>query len=119
VLGTIIAAFEEHGLRLTAADIRTLSAHEARELYGQHEQSFFFPRLIEYMCSGPVFVCVLEGEGAIAALRSLIGPTDPAQASPNTLRGQFGDDILHNGLHGSLSEERANFQTKLLFPELT
>ncbi len=115
VLGRILTVFEENELKITKAEIRTLTQPEVEQLYSQHSSSFFFPRLVEYMSSAPVFICVLEGEDAVLSLRKLIGPTDPAQAGEKTLRGQFGDDILHNGLHGSLSEERAAEQISLLF----
>lgn len=115
VLGKIVSVFEENELRVVEAEIRTLAKTEVEQLYAQHSAAFFFPKLLEYMSSAPVFICVLEGEDAVLCLRKLIGPTDPAQAGEKTLRGQFGDDILHNGLHGSLSEERAVEQIALLF----
>ncbi len=115
VLGKILTAFEESELSVLTAEIRTLSREEVEQLYSQHQGAFFFPRLLDYMCGGSVFLCVLEGEDAVVNLRKLIGPTDPVQAGEKTLRGRFGDDILHNGLHGSLSEERAREQISLLF----
>ena len=110
VIGQILAAFEENKLRLVWAELRTLSADEVRKLYEDHQDEYFFEPLIEYMISGPVLLSVLEGENAVSINRRLIGMTDPSRGNPESLRARFGDDVLHNGLHGSANIRRADIE---------
>ena len=106
-IGSIIARFESEGLRIVALRKTQLSALEAKSFYAEHRERPFFPSLVEYMTSGPVVLMVLEGENAVLRNREIMGPTDASVAPADTIRGQWGESIERNAVHGSDAPETA------------
>ena len=116
VIGQIVARFEGAGLKVAAAKLVQLSRQEAETFYGVHKERGFFKDLVDFMVSGPVFVQVLEGEGAIAKNRDLMGATDPKKADAGTIRADFADSIDANAVHGSDAAETAAVEIAFFFP---
>ena len=116
VIGQIVARFEGAGLKVVAAKLVQLSRAEAEQFYAVHAARPFFKDLVDFMVSGPVFVQVLEGEGAIAKNRDLMGATDPKKAAPGTIRADFADSIDANAVHGSDAPETAAVEVAFIFP---
>lgn len=115
VIGEIYQRFEKAGLKIVAAKMKHLSKDEAQAFYEIHKNRPFFNDLVGYMCSGPVMVQVLEGENAIILNRELMGATDPKEAEPGTIRGDFADSVEANAVHGSDSVENAEKEILLMF----
>ena len=107
IVGKIYSRFETNGLRVVAAKMLRLSDELAGGFYAEHKERPFFPALIEFMTSGPVAVQVLEGEGAVAMNRELMGATNPKEAAEGTIRADFASSIDANAVHGSDSTESA------------
>jgi len=107
IIGKIYSRFEASGLQIVASRMLRLSDAVAGGFYAEHKERPFFPALIEFMTSGPVVVQVLEGEGAIAKNRELMGATNPAEATEGTIRADFASSIDANAVHGSDSPESA------------
>jgi nucleoside-diphosphate kinase len=118
VSGKIIARFEEAGLKVLAAKLVHLSPAQAGGFYIVHKERPFYASLCEFMTSGPCMPIVLEGEGAIARLRDLMGATDPARAAAGTIRKDFASSIEANAVHGSDSPESAAFEVPYFFGAL-
>jgi nucleoside-diphosphate kinase len=118
VVGKIYSRFESNGLKIVAARMVHLSRREAEGFYAVHRERPFFKDLVEFMISGPVMVQVLEGEGAIAKNRELMGATDPKKAAPGTIRADFADSIDANAVHGSDAPETAAVEVAYFFPAL-
>ncbi|MDA8109018.1 MAG: nucleoside-diphosphate kinase [Betaproteobacteria bacterium] len=116
VIGQIIARFEAAGLNVAAARMMHLSRIEAEGFYAVHRERAFFKDLVEFMVSGPVMVMVLEGEGAIARNRDLMGATDPKKAAKGTIRADFAASIDANAVHGSDGVETARTEIAYFFP---
>ncbi|MFN3616634.1 MAG: nucleoside-diphosphate kinase [Aquabacterium sp.] len=116
VIGQIVARFEGAGLKVVAAKLVQLSRAEAEQFYAVHKERPFFKDLVDFMVSGPVFVQVLEGEGAIAKNRDLMGATDPKKAAPGTIRADFAESIDANAVHGSDAPETAAAEVAFFFP---
>ncbi len=115
VAGQIIARFEKAGLKLLAAKLVHLSPAQASGFYIVHKERPFYASLCAFMTQGPCMPMVLEGEGAIARLRDLMGATDPAKAAPGTIRKDFASSIEANAVHGSDSPESAAFEIAYFF----
>ena len=118
VIGEIYARFEKAGLRIVAARMAHLSRNDAEGFYAVHKGRPFFNDLVEFMSSGPVMIQVLEGEGAIAKNRDLMGATDPKKAAPGTIRADFAKSIDANAVHGSDGPETASVEIAYFFPAL-
>jgi nucleoside-diphosphate kinase len=118
VIGKIYSRFEEAGLKIVAAKMVHLSRSEAEGFYAVHRQRPFFKDLVDFMISGPVMAQVLEGEGAIAKNRDLMGATDPKKAAAGTIRADFADSIDANAVHGSDAPETAAIEIAYFFPAL-
>ncbi|MDZ4252116.1 MAG: nucleoside-diphosphate kinase [Sulfuritalea sp.] len=118
VIGKIYSRFETNGLKIVAARMIHLSRQEAEGFYAVHKARPFFKDLVEFMISGPVMVQVLEGEGAIAKNRDLMGATDPKKAEAGTIRADFADSIDANAVHGSDAAETAAVEIAYFFPAL-
>lgn len=116
VIGKICARFEAAGLRIAAARMTHLSRAQAEGFYAVHRERPFFRDLVEFMISGPVLVQVLEGEGAIARNRELMGTTDPKKAEKGTIRADFADSIDANAVHGSDGPDTARVEIAYFFP---
>ena len=116
--GEIIARFERKGLRLAALEHRTLTRELAAQHYAEHAGKPFFEGLIEFITSGPLVSLVLEGEQAITAARQVIGATDPLQAAPGSIRGDYALEVGENMVHGSDSPDSAEREIALFFPDM-
>lgn len=110
LIGEIIKRYEKEGFRILSIRKIRLSKQQAEGFYEVHRHRPFYDSLTAFMASGPVVVMVLEGEGVIKRHRDLMGATDPREAGPGTLRGDFGTDIEHNIVHGSDSKDTAAFE---------
>ena len=117
-IGQILARFEQAGLRIVAARMTQLSRAQAEGFYAVHRERPFFKDLVAFMTSGPVMIQVLEGEGAIARNRELMGATDPKKAAPGTIRADFAQSIDANAVHGSDAPETARAEIAYFFPAL-
>ena len=107
IIGKIYSRFEANGLQVVGAKMLRLSDDVAGGFYGEHRERPFFPDLIKFMTSGPVVVQVLEGEGAVAKNRDLMGVTNPQEAAEGTIRADFASSIDANAVHGSDSATSA------------
>jgi nucleoside-diphosphate kinase len=114
-IGAIISRFEKSGLQIIAARMEKLTRGQAEKFYGIHVNKPFFKELVEFICSGPSLVLVLEGPSAIQRNRELMGATDPQQAAPGTIRADFASSIDQNAVHGSDSIETAKDEIKFFF----
>ena len=115
--GEIIARFERKGLRLAALHQLTMTRELAEQHYAEHEGKPFFGELVSFITSGPLVAMVLEGESAIEAARQVIGATNPLQASPGSIRGDYAIEVGQNMVHGSDSPESASREIGLFFPD--
>lgn len=116
VIGQIYSRFEGAGLKIIASKMVHLSRLEAEQFYGVHKERPFFKDLVDFMISGPVMIQVLQGEGAIAKNRDLMGATDPKKAEKGTIRADFADSIDANAVHGSDAPETAAVEVAFFFP---
>jgi nucleoside-diphosphate kinase len=116
--GEIIARFERKGLRIVALEYMTMSRDMARRHYAEHEGKGFFGELVEFITSGPLVAMVMEGEEAVTAARQVIGATNPLDAVPGSIRGDFAIAVGQNMVHGSDSPESAQREAALFFPNL-
>ena len=115
LVGRIVTRFEEKGLQLVGLKLTTISAETAATHYAPHKERPFYPGLVRFMTSGPVVVLALQGVGAIAIARSLMGATFGSKAAPGTVRGDFGVSNAYNLIHGSDSPEAAEKELGLFF----
>jgi nucleoside-diphosphate kinase len=118
VIGQVVARFEKAGLKPVAMKMVQLSRTEAEGFYAVHKARPFFADLVKFMTSGPVVLMVLEGEGAVAKNRDIMGATDPKKAAEGTIRKDFATDIEKNTVHGSDSVENARIEVAYFFPEI-
>jgi nucleoside-diphosphate kinase len=117
VIGEIYSRFEKAGLRIVAAKMLHLTKDRAGAFYAVHKERPFYADLVKFMTSGPVMVQVLEGEGAIAKNREVMGATDPRKAAPGTIRADFAQTVDENAVHGSDAPETARVEIAFFFPE--
>ena len=115
LVGEIIGRFEKRGLKLVGLKLLKVPQEMAEKHYGEHKGKPFFEGLVSFITSGPIVAMVWEGKGAIALTRTIIGSTNPAQAAPGTIRGDFCIDVGRNVIHGSDSVESANKEIDLWF----
>jgi nucleoside-diphosphate kinase len=118
LVGEVISRFERLGLSITAMRLLLVDEDLASRHYAEHKDKPFYQELVSFITSGEVVAMVLEGESAIAAVRKLMGPTDPADAPPGTIRGDFGLEITENIVHGSDGPQSAAREVALFFPGL-
>ena len=118
VIGRVLSRFEAAGLKPVAIKLKRLSQAEAEGFYVVHRARPFFADLVKSMTCGPVVLMVLEGEGAIAKNREVMGATDPKKAAPGTIRADFATDIEKNTVHGSDAPETAKVEISYFFPEV-
>ena len=116
VLGKVLTMIEAGGLKLVAGRVTQLVPAQAERFYAVHKERKFFPDLVRFMSSGPVFVGVLEAENAITRWRELMGPTDSTKAPKGTVRGEFGTDVEQNAAHGSDGPDTARAEIGFFFP---
>jgi nucleoside-diphosphate kinase len=118
LIGDVYRRFEQAGLRVVAARMMQLSTAEAEGFYSVHSERPFFKDLVRFMTSGPVMVQVLEGEGAIAKNREVMGATDPKKAAKGTIRADLATSIDENIVHGSDAPETAAREIGYFFREI-
>jgi nucleoside-diphosphate kinase len=114
-VGAILKAITDEGLRVVGLKMIRLGEQQARGFYAVHKERPFYADLVRFMTSGPVVVAVLEGDGAIARWRKLMGPTDSTMAAKGTIRGDWGDDVERNAVHGSDGPETARVEVSYFF----
>ncbi len=113
--GTVLARFERRGLKLCAARLLTISPELADQHYAEHLEKPFYPSLKAYMTAAPVLVFVLEGESAVSAVRTMVGATNPFEAQPGTIRGDYALSKTENIIHASDSVASAQREISLFF----
>ncbi len=114
-IGDILSRFEGAGLKVVAAKLTRLDKQRAESFYAVHRERPFFNSLTDYMSKGAIFVSVLEGDGAIARNREIMGATDPAKAAPGTIRKDWGTNVEANAVHGSDAPETAAEEIAFFF----
>lgn len=118
LVGDVLARIERKGYKLVALELRTLPREIAETHYGEHAEKPFFKDLVDFICGGPLVAAVIEGPGAILAWRAMMGATNPLNAAPGTIRGDFATETQFNVTHGSDSEESSAREIALFFPSL-
>jgi nucleoside-diphosphate kinase len=116
--GELIARFERKGLRIKALKMMQADEEIANRHYAEHSEKPFFGELVSFITGGPLVAMVLEGHEAIAAARQLIGATNPVEAAPGSIRGDFALEVTFNMVHGSDADESAEREIAIWFPEL-
>jgi nucleoside-diphosphate kinase len=116
--GEIIARFERKGLTIVAMKHMTVGNELAEEHYGEHRDKPFYGDLVEFITGDPLVALVLEGYEAVRAARQVIGATNPLEAAPGSIRGEYGLEVQTNLVHGSDSNESSAREIALFFPEL-
>jgi nucleoside-diphosphate kinase len=116
--GEILARFERKALRIAAMRLLRMDADLAQRHYAEHEGKPFFGELVEFITSGPLVALVLEGHEAVVAARQVIGATNPLEAAPGSIRGDFALEVGQNMVHGSDAPESAQREVALFFPDL-
>jgi nucleoside-diphosphate kinase len=117
LVGEVIARLERKGYTLEALELRTLERTVAEEHYAEHTDKPFFGDLVDFITSGPLVAMCVAGEDAIAGMRTLMGATNPLEATPGSIRGDFATVIGENIVHGSDSPDSAARELALFFPE--
>jgi nucleoside-diphosphate kinase len=115
--GEVVRRYEQAGLKVVAMKLTKLSKEKAEELYSIHKERPFFGELVEFILSGPVVPIVIEGENAVARVRAIMGATNPKEAAPGTIRGDFAEEISENIVHGADSVESANREIPIFFAD--
>ena len=120
LVGEIIGRFESKGLHLAAADLRVIDAQTAARHYAEHEGKGFYDELIAFITRSPAMAMVVESDhdDTYAVVRQIMGATNPADAAPGTIRGDFGLDVTENLVHGSDSHDSAEREIGIFFPNL-
>jgi nucleoside-diphosphate kinase len=116
--GEVIARFERKGLAIMAMKHMTVQRDLAERHYAEHREKPFFGELVDFITGGPLVALVLEGLEAVTAARQVIGATNPLEAVPGSIRGDFGLEVQTNLVHGSDSADSATREIGLFFPEL-
>jgi nucleoside-diphosphate kinase len=116
--GEIVARFERKGLKIVALEHMTVPSELAERHYAEHAERPFFGELVRFITSGPIVAMVLEGVDAVRAARQAIGATNPLEAAPGSIRGDYAIEIGQNMVHGSDSPESAAREAALFFPGL-
>ena len=115
LIGEILARFEQSGLKVVASKMLQMSKAQGQEFYLVHRERPFYEDLTEFISSGPIVVCVLEGEDAIMKNRDIMGATDPKDAASGTIRSDFAESINRNAVHGSDSPDTARVEIDFFF----
>jgi nucleoside-diphosphate kinase len=116
--GEVLTRFERKGLRPVAMKLMAVEGDLANRHYAEHTEKPFFGELISFITRGPLVAMVLEGTDAVTAARQVIGETDPLEAAPGSIRGDLAIEVTFNLVHGSDSDESAQREIELWFPEL-
>ena len=116
--GEILARFERKGLKIAALKLVNTPRETAETHYAEHSERPFFGELVDFITSGPLVAAVFEGQDVVTATRQLIGATNPLEAAPGSIRGDFAIEVGQNLVHGSDSDESAEREIGIWFPEL-
>lgn len=119
LVGEVIRRLEQKGLTLVRMELRRLDRGIAEDHYGEHRERPFFGELVEFITGGPLVALVAEGPSAVAGVRRIVGVTNPVEATPGSIRGDYALEIGQNLVHGSDSPESAAREVALFFPDLT
>ncbi len=117
-VGEVLSRIERKGFRIVALQMRMMTDDIAAKHYAEHVGKDFYPQLVDFMKSGPIVALVIEGDGAVAEWRAMMGPTNPVDAAPGTIRGDFATNTRANVTHGSDSLQSAQREIAIFFPEL-
>src|SRR5688500_4306012 len=117
LVGEVISRIERKGLTISRLELRTISRETAEEHYAEHVERPFFGELVEFITGGPLVAMVVEGPDAVKSLRGIMGATNPVEATPGSIRGDFATIIGENIVHGSDSPESADREIKIFFPD--
>lgn len=117
LIGNVIARFEQRGLQIAALKLLSAERATVEEHYAEHRERAFFQDVCDYLCSGPIVAAVVSGTSAVKAVRAMMGATNPLEATPGTLRGDFALTIDDNLTHSSSDAEAAAREISLWFPE--
>jgi nucleoside-diphosphate kinase len=117
LVGEVIARIERKGLDISRIELRTISRELAEQHYAEHVGKPFFDDLVEFITGGPLVAMVVEGESAVAAMRQIMGATNPLDAAPGSIRGDLATAIGENIVHGSDSPDSGEREVKLFFPD--
>lgn len=115
LVGSVIKRLEDRGLRITAMKMMTIEQERAEEHYAEHEGKDFYEPLLDYITSGPVVAMAVVGKDAISIVRKMVGATDPHEANPGTIRGDYGIEIGRNIVHAADSPESAERELDIFF----
>jgi nucleoside-diphosphate kinase len=115
IAGQVVSRFESKGLKLAAAKLMTIDAELAAKHYGEHLGKPFYEKLVNFITSGPVLAMVWEGDDAISVVRTVVGKTNPKEAGPGTIRGDYGMTTGRNIIHASDSPASAEREIALFF----
>ncbi|WP_025026762.1 nucleoside-diphosphate kinase [Caldalkalibacillus mannanilyticus] len=115
LVGEIVQRFERKGFKLVGAKLMTISQELAEQHYAEHKERPFFGELVSFITSGPVFAMVWQGENVIKTAREMMGKTNPSEAAPGTIRGDFAAQVSMNIIHGSDGNESAEREINLFF----
>jgi nucleoside-diphosphate kinase len=118
LVADVLGRAERRGYRIVALQMRTLDRGTAEQHYGEHKEKPFFGSLVDFITSGPLVAAVPEGPDVIAAWRTVMGPTNPVNAAPGTIRGDLASVMQENVVHGSDSPASAEREVALFFPDL-
>lgn len=117
LIGEVVSRFEKKGFKLAGAKLMSIPQELAEKHYAEHKERPFFGELVSFITSSPVFAMVWEGENVIATARNMMGKTNPVDAAPGTIRGDYGVQVSQNIIHGSDSPESAAREINLFFNE--
>lgn len=117
LVGEVISRLERRGLTIKVARLLMVTREMAERHYAQHKGKDFYEELVAHIMSGPVFAMVVEGPSAVSVVRRMMGATNPLEAAPGTIRGDFGLDIRRNVVHAADSLEAAEREIAIFFPE--
>ncbi len=115
LIGEVISRIEDRGLRIDAMRMMNIDKKTAQEHYAEHEGKEFYGPLLDYITSGPVVTLAVTGDSAISVVRDMVGETDPRDAKPGTIRGDYGLDIARNIVHAADSKESAERELNIFF----
>ncbi|MCE7883572.1 MAG: nucleoside-diphosphate kinase [Actinobacteria bacterium ATB1] len=118
LIGEVVSRIERKGYRIAAMEMRTIDTSVAETHYAEHDGKPFFGELVEFITSGPLVAMLVEGPDAVRGVRNLMGVTNPIEAAPGSLRGDFCTLVGENLVHGSDSAESAAREAALFFPNL-
>ena len=117
LVGEVISRIERKGLTISRLELRTIDRDTAEQHYGEHRERPFFGELVEFITGGPLVAMIVEGPDAVPAMRGIMGATNPVEATPGSIRGDFATLIGENIVHGSDSPENGEREIGIFFPD--